>query len=84
MIKNLVLSLIGHDRVGLVERLTKLVVDIKGNIEASRMAHLGGEFAILMFISRSFCTARSVGATPCSKEGRTVANSFFVSFASDG
>ena len=51
MIKNLVLSLIGHDRVGLIERLTKLVVDIKGNIEASRMAHLGGEFAILMFIS---------------------------------
>jgi len=51
MIKNLVISLIGHDHVGLVERLTKLVVQVHGNIEASRMAHLGGEFAILMFIS---------------------------------
>jgi glycine cleavage system transcriptional repressor len=51
MNKNLVISLIGHDRVGLVKELSKLVVDSRGNIEASRMAHLGGEFAILMFIS---------------------------------
>jgi glycine cleavage system transcriptional repressor len=51
MNKNIVISLIGHDRVGLVEELTKIVVDLKGNIEASRMAHLGGEFAILMFIA---------------------------------
>ena len=51
MTKNLVISLIGHDRVGLVEELSKLVVESNGNIEASRMAHLGGEFAILMYIS---------------------------------
>ena len=50
MKKNLVIGLIGHDRVGLVDDLTKLVVDVHGNIEASRMAHLGGEFAILMYI----------------------------------
>jgi len=50
MNKNLVISLIGHDRVGLVEELSKLVVDSHGNIEASRMAHLGGEFATLMFV----------------------------------
>ncbi len=50
MNKNLVISLIGHDRVGLVEELTKIVVDAQGNIEASRMAHLGGEFAILMHV----------------------------------
>jgi len=51
MNKNPVISLIGHDRVGLVEKLSKLVVDSKGNIEASRMAHLGGEFAALMLVT---------------------------------
>jgi glycine cleavage system transcriptional repressor len=51
MKKNLVISLIGHDRVGLVDELSKLVVDTRGNIEASRMVHLGGEFAILMFVT---------------------------------
>lgn len=51
MNKNLVISLIGHDRVGLVEELSKLVVDSHGNIEASRMAHLGGEFATLIFVT---------------------------------
>jgi glycine cleavage system transcriptional repressor len=51
MKKNLIISLIGHDRVGLVKSLTKLIVEANGNIEASRMAHLGGEFAILMFVS---------------------------------
>jgi glycine cleavage system transcriptional repressor len=50
MNKNLVISLIGHDRVGFVDELSKLVVDAQGNIEASRMAHLGGEFAILMHV----------------------------------
>ena len=50
MNKNLVISLIGHDRVGLVDELTKVVVDSHGNIEASRMVHLGGEFAILMHV----------------------------------
>jgi glycine cleavage system transcriptional repressor len=50
MNNNLVISIIGHDRVGLVDELTKLIVEAKGNIEASRMAHLGGEFAILMHV----------------------------------
>jgi glycine cleavage system transcriptional repressor len=51
MNKNLVISLIGHDRVGLVDQLTRLVVEARGNVEASRMVHLGGEFAILMYIT---------------------------------
>lgn len=51
MNKNLLISLIGHDRVGLVEQLTRLVVDARGNVEVSRMVHLGGEFAILMYIT---------------------------------
>ncbi|MBN2008177.1 transcriptional regulator [candidate division KSB1 bacterium] len=48
---NLVLTLNGHDRVGIVDHVTKLVLEYDGNVEASRMARLGGEFAMLMLIS---------------------------------
>ena len=51
MSKNLVLTLTGHDKVGLVDEVTTLLVKHHGNISASRMAHLGGEFAMLMLIS---------------------------------
>ncbi|MCO6450056.1 MAG: hypothetical protein J5I90_04635 [Caldilineales bacterium] len=50
MRKNLVITLTGQDRVGIVERLTKMVLDYHGNVEASRMARLGGEFATLMLV----------------------------------
>ena len=51
MPKNLVLTLTGRDRVGLVDRVTEVVLNNGGNIEASRMARLGGEFAMLMLVS---------------------------------
>jgi glycine cleavage system transcriptional repressor len=51
MSKNLVLTLTGHDKVGLVDHVASLLVKRHGNIEASRMAHLGGEFAMLMLIA---------------------------------
>jgi glycine cleavage system transcriptional repressor len=51
MRKNLVLTLTGHDRIGIVEQVTKEVLKHTGNIEASRMARLGGEFAMLMLVS---------------------------------
>lgn len=41
----LVLTVIGRDRPGLVERLATLVVDHGGNWLESRMSRLGGEFA---------------------------------------
>ena len=47
---NLVVTITGPDKIGLVERVSKLVVECHGNISASRMAHLGGEFAMLMYI----------------------------------
>ncbi len=50
MSKNIVLTLTGHDKVGLVEHITDLLVKHHGNIESSRMAHLGGEFAMLMMV----------------------------------
>ncbi len=51
MNKNLVLTVTGPDRIGLVEDITKRMITYDANIEASRMARLGGEFAILMMVS---------------------------------
>ncbi len=51
MQKNLVITLTGPDQVGLVERFTKLVLEYHGNVDASRMARLGGVFAILMLVT---------------------------------
>jgi glycine cleavage system transcriptional repressor len=45
---NIVLTLTGPDRVGLVEAVTKPLLERGGNVETSRMARLGGAFAILM------------------------------------
>ena len=51
MRKDLILTLTGRDRIGIVEKVTKLVLNCDGNVESSRMARLGGEFAMLMLIS---------------------------------
>jgi glycine cleavage system transcriptional repressor len=51
MEKNLVITLSGKDRIGIVDRVTKEVLEYGGNVEASRMARLGGEFAMLMLVS---------------------------------
>ena len=51
MQKHLVMTLTGQDRVGIVEYITKLILKYNGNVESSRMARLGGEFAVLMLVS---------------------------------
>ena len=51
MHKNFVLTMTGPDRIGIVENLTKVLLDHGGNVETSRMARLGGEFAVLMLVS---------------------------------
>lgn len=48
---NIVLTFTGTERIGLVEEITKLLLDLGGNVETSRMARLGGMFAILMLVS---------------------------------
>ena len=53
MPKNVVLTVTGKDKIGLVDQVTRKVVEHGGNVESSRMAHLGGEFAMLMLISIS-------------------------------
>ena len=51
MNKGIVLTLTGHDRVGIVKEITNVLVNRGGNVESSRMARLGGEFAMLALIT---------------------------------
>jgi glycine cleavage system transcriptional repressor len=51
MPRNFILTLTGPDRIGIVDRVTGLLYDRGGNVETSRMARLGGEFAVLMLVS---------------------------------
>lgn len=46
-----VFTLTGPDRIGIVEEVTKTLLDLGANVESSRMARLGGEFAILMLVT---------------------------------
>ena len=49
--KRLLVTAIGTDRTGIVERLTKAIVENSGNVEQSRMARLGGEFAAFLLVA---------------------------------
>jgi glycine cleavage system transcriptional repressor len=51
MSTSIVLTLTGKDRVGIVEELTHLLFNLGGNVDTSRMARLGGEFAVLMLVT---------------------------------
>lgn len=46
-----VLTAVGRDRAGLVERVSKVIHSAGGNLEDSRMAILGGEFALVLLFS---------------------------------
>ena len=48
---NIVFTLTGTDRVGIVEEVTRLFFDLGGNVETSRMVRLGGEFDMLMLVA---------------------------------
>jgi glycine cleavage system transcriptional repressor len=48
---NIVFTLTGPDRVGIVDEVTRMLLEAAGNVETSRMTRLGGEFAILMLVS---------------------------------
>ncbi|MCK0153086.1 glycine cleavage system protein R [Alcanivorax sp. S6407] len=47
----IVISALGSDRPGIVESLSRAVLERQGNILDSRMTVLGGEFAVLMLVS---------------------------------
>ena len=48
---DVVFTLTGPDRVGIVEQVTGVFLDLGGNVGTGRMARLGGEFAMLMLVS---------------------------------
>jgi len=50
MAKNLVVTLIGKDEIGIVEKVTNIILKYHGNIIESKMARLGGEFVMLLQI----------------------------------
>lgn len=47
----LVISALGQDRPGIVEQLSKVILELGGNIMESRMSILGGEFALMLLVS---------------------------------
>ena len=51
MRKQLVLTASGRDRPGILEEVTRLIVDHNGNVESGRFQRLGGDFAMLMFVT---------------------------------
>ncbi len=53
---NLVVTAIGADRPGIINDLSRVVLEQKGNILDSRMTVLGGEFAVLLLVSGKWDT----------------------------
>jgi glycine cleavage system transcriptional repressor len=51
MPKRFVLTLTGPDRIGIVQHVTESILECGGDAQASRMARLGGEFAMLLLAS---------------------------------
>lgn len=52
----LVISALGNDRPGIIDQLSKAILDIGCNIADSRMTVLGGEFAILLMVEGNWST----------------------------
>lgn len=50
MNKSLVISALGNDKSGIVNELSKAILDQGGNITESRMTVLGGEFVMMLLI----------------------------------
>jgi len=48
---DIVLTVTGPDRVGIVEEVTGILLGLDANVETSRMARLGGEFAMLLLVA---------------------------------
>lgn len=62
MTQLVVLSAIGADRAGVVNDITKVILECGGNIEESRMVALGTEFAMLFLVSGNWHTLNKLEA----------------------
>ncbi len=58
----IVLSAVGTDRAGVVNDLSRVILDCGGNIEESRMTALGSEFAMLLLVSGNWHTLNKLEA----------------------
>ncbi|MCX7805768.1 MAG: hypothetical protein N3A38_11345, partial [Planctomycetota bacterium] len=56
-----VVCVMGSDRPGIVEEVSRIIAGLRCNIEDSRMAHLGGEFGLLMLCSGDGNSPREAG-----------------------
>lgn len=51
MISHALFTAVGTDRIGIVDDVSAAILEAKCNIEESRMALLGGDFAVLVLLS---------------------------------
>ncbi|HHC72674.1 MAG TPA: glycine cleavage system protein R [Thiotrichales bacterium] len=56
MNKQLVITAVGSDHPGIVNELSRIIVDCGCNIEESRMSVLGGEFTAMLLVSGNWNT----------------------------
>ena len=76
MTQLIVLSIIGTDRKGIVQEISKVILDCGGNIEESRMTVLGAEFAMLLLVSGNWHTLTKLesGLDKLSEDGSLTIN----------
>src|SRR5262245_313433 len=65
-----VLTAVGPDRPGLVQEIASVIHGAKANLEDSRMAILGGEFALILLFSGSADAVAHVGKQVPALEAR--------------
>ena len=51
MNKNIILTVVGPDKSGIVSNISKIVKNCSGNIDKSRMVRLGDFFTIMVLVS---------------------------------
>lgn len=71
---SLVITIIGNDRPGIVERLSEVVLAAGANWEESRMARLAGKFAGILHVDVALASADALasGLRAMSSDGLTV------------
>jgi glycine cleavage system transcriptional repressor len=61
MVQHFVIGVLGSDRPGIVDEVSRIVAEQGCNIEDSHMAHLGGEFGLMMLFSGEGDAPRRAG-----------------------
>lgn len=74
MSSQILLTLTGPDRLGVVEDVTRTLLGLGGNVGTSRMIRLGGQFAMLMQldVAREDVTAIEAAFQPLVRDGYRV------------